>query len=125
MVGRFPIRVRHGRGEYPRGGRRVSSIIAPEPEARTESREWFRERRESGWLNGNRASIIEVKVTGGTWRALGQLIMHRGSFEMDWDATVDELIAVADTSVPGKESEQLFTRPDEVDLVIYEDGELR
>jgi hypothetical protein len=40
-------------------------------------------------------------VTGGTWRAPGQLIVYRTLFEMDWNATVEDLVILANALVPG------------------------
>lgn len=98
----------------------------PDMDARTESRDWFREQRESGWLDEEHVTLVEVKSSGGTWRALGQLIVYRELFEMDWNATVDDLIIVADASVPGKDSEELFHHHlDESDLFVHDDGEFR
>lgn len=89
----------------------------------TKSRDWFRKQRQSGWLEGEQLTIVEAKSSGGTWRALGQLIVYRELLEMDWAANVVDLVIVADKSVPGKDSEQLFnTRLDEAELFIF-DGE--
>lgn len=95
-------------------------------EATVESPSWFREQRQADWLEGEQVTIVEAKSAGGTWRALGQLIVYREMFEMDWKASVDALIIVAEESVPGRDSEWLFnTRLDEAELFIFDGEEFR
>lgn len=93
-----------------------------DPFDRTRAEEWSDESRDEGWLEGEEVTLVEAKSSGGTWRALGQLLVYQEMFEMDWNVTVNDSLIVADESVPGEDSKRLFGHIlDQADLFLYDD----
>lgn len=115
------------------GGTRKADIVAitsrfSSQVIRSAREAQIRDRLDSGWLKGERVAIIEVKAEGDkdSWKALGQLQIYEKLFEMDWGATVEELIILAHESVPGEDSKELLKNHfSEVKLYVYSDGQFQ
>ena len=118
---------------YEYGGTRRADFVVvtshqPRPKIQNKSPDWFRERMKIDWLQGESVSIIEVKAKGDkdSWKALGQLQIYQKLFDIDWNANVEELIILADESVPGEDSKRLLKDHfEDIDLYVFDSGKFR
>lgn len=115
------------------GGTRWADVVAitsrnSSHDLRSASEAQIRDRLGTGWLEGERVAIIEVKAEGDkdSWKALGQLQIYEKLFEMDWDATIEELIILAHESVPGRDSIELLKNHfSGINLYVYSEGQFQ
>jgi hypothetical protein len=80
---------------WPENNSRREFVNPEVPEAGVTKRELFRRVREKGYFNGETASILEVKPSKSSFKALGQLIAYRELLEEDYGWEIDEAILLS------------------------------